>query len=437
MRGTELRVDLSAIQQNVQNLKALASPAMFCCVVKADAEGHGITQASHAAIKGGADWLGVALIEEAIELRKAGVKVPILMFSEPNEAGMVEAIKNKVRPTLYTQEGLISFLKAVSSTRSSLNPYPVHLKLDTGMHRVGGSSEQILSLARIIINKTTENIYKDAKGEIDERTINKALGKIVLESVWTHLAVSDDPDNSYNKEQLDKYDETLGVLKAEGWTSGIRHVVNSGGLTILNTSESFIHSLDHDVCYDMVRVGLSIYGIHRPVANYPNGALEASSSSSQQNLSKQNTDQQNTSVDLTPAMSLVSEVSLCKKMPAGSSLSYGLRHTFEKDTQVVAIPIGYADGLSREYGFSGGEVLIGGVRHRIVGAITMDWIMVECNSDVKLDIKKGDEVVLIGKQGQEEISVIEIAEKLNTIPDEIMCGIGKRVPRRYIWSQNV
>ena len=392
MRQTKLEVNLSAIKKNAELLKELVDPAMLCCVVKADAYGHGMMQVSEAAIKGGACWLGVALVEEAVELKKylkeRELDASILILSEPRVEDMADVVEHKIRPTLYTEAGLLALSKEVSS-RNLAEPFPVHLKVDTGMHRVGESPEIIMTLAKDIMSKP----------------------QLELEGVWTHFATANEPSNPYTLEQLKKYDELLGELEAEGWDgskdSNIRHIANSAASVVLQSDENY-----KGICYDMVRVGLATYGVIPIIRDGEGEILDIQT-------------------DLTPALRLTSEVVFRKQISAGSGLSYGLQHTFEKDSETAVIPIGYADGIRRDYSFVGGEVLIRGSRYRIVGAITMDQIMVECSKEIEV----GDEVVLIGKQGKEEITVHEVALKLNTLPYEVMCGIGKRVPRVYVEAE--
>ncbi len=493
MRPTQLNIDLSAIKQNVAVLKELASPADFCAVVKADAESHGAIEVSRAAIEAGADRLGVALVEEGVELRQAGITASILMLSEPRSHEMAAIVEHKICPTIYTEQGLLTFSKAVSEVGDPEKQYFLQLKIDTGMHRVGGEKTKILSLATFIINRgqekdetktTPTNLYEgldenvlaelkllwqnptedDATDTIaaTDTTVISVASRIILEGVWTHLAVSDEPDNLYTQKQLELYEEVLLLLEKEGWdgtdAQNFRHVANSGAVTIENIAP-------HDLRYDMVRVGLSIYGVQRPVGSHQVGLeqkKEISKKESQQiQLSNQKPANENANenvgakdfatneidvkntqakdmpkdmikdvikdIELVPAMSLVSEITLVKEVKAGDSISYGLAHTFETDSRVGVIPIGYADGIRRDYGVMGGEVLIRGMRHPVVG-VTMDQIMLECKSP---EISVGDDVVLIGKQGNEKITVTEISQKLNTIPDEIMCSIDKRIRRNY------
>jgi alanine racemase len=213
-----------------------------------------------------------------------------------------------------------------------------------------------------------------------------------LEALWTHCAVADEPDNPFTDEQLDRFDAVAAELERAGLLPPMRHAAN--------TAAAIEHPRSR---YDLVRAGIGIYGVS------PAPALDGR-------------------VDLRPAMSLRAEVSMVKRVAAGERVSYGLRHRFARDTVVATVPIGYADGVPRRLSAVGGEVLVGGRRRPIVGVVTMDQLMVDCGDDA---VAVGDEVVLIGAQGDEVITAAEWAAPLDTIAYEIVCGIGPRVPRTY------
>jgi alanine racemase len=244
------------------------------------------------------------------------------------------------------------------------------MKVDTGMNRIGIAPADALSLAREIVKRP----------------------ELVLEGVFTHCAVADEPDNPFTDEQLDRYEAVLAQLGDAGIFPSIRHSANS--------ATAIAHPRGR---YDLVRVGIVVYGIA------PAPGLEGTP-------------------DLRPALSLFAEVSTVKRVKAGEGISYGLRHRFESDATVATVPIGYADGIPRRLGLVGGEVLIGGKKRPIVGVVTMDQLMVDCGDD---SIEVGDEVVLIGTQGKETITSEDVAGHLDTIAYEIICGIGPRVPRFY------
>lgn len=367
MRAARVDVDLSAVAHNVRAVRELVTPALVCAVVKADGYGHGAIAVSEAALAAGADWLSVALIEEAAVLRKAGIDAPILLLSQPRLGDLPAVVHYDLRVTV-TSVAAVEPLAAAA--RDAGRVASVHMKVDTGMNRIGVAPADALTLARAIVERP----------------------ELSLEGVFTHCAVADEPDHPFTAEQLARYDAVVVELAAAGITPALRHAANSA------TAIAHPHGR-----YDLVRVGIAVYGI-------PPSSTMADA------------------VDLRPAMSLRAEVSHVKRVGAGEGVSYGLRHVFVADTTVATVPIGYADGVSRRLGLVGGQVLIGGRRRPIVGVVTMDQLMVDCGDD---EVAVGDEVVLIGRQGDEEIIADDIAARLDTIPYEIVCGIGPRVPRWY------
>lgn len=370
MRPTEAVVDLAAIHHNVEVLSAAIAPAAYCAVVKADGYGHGAVATARTAVKAGARYLAVALVEEGIELREAGLDVPILVLSEPRPTEMVEVVSHGLTPTVYTGAGLAA--AAASAETAANEPLGVHLKIDTGMHRVGAHPDDALKLADAIAKKPF----------------------LRLEGVWTHCAVADEPDASATKTQLDLFDQVLDQLRAHGHDGFLVHAGNS--------AVALGHRRAH---FDLVRCGIITYGIA------PSPALAGD-------------------VDLKPAMAVESEVSFVKQVKAGGQISYGLRHEFQQDTMVATIPIGYADGVRRSYWRLGGDVLIRGKRRRIVGVVTMDQTMVDLGPET--DVAVGDPVVFLGPQGDDAIRAGEIADKLSTISYEVVCDVGRRVRRRYV-----
>lgn len=367
MRAARVDVDLAAIAHNVGVVRDLVAPALLCAVVKADGYGHGSIAVSEAALDAGADWLSVALVEEAAVLRKAGISAPILLLSPPRVADLPAAVRYDLRVTV-TSMAMVAPL--ADAAREQGRVVAVHMKVDTGMNRIGVDPRDASALARAIV----------------------ARPELRLEGVFTHCAVADEPEHPFTAEQLARLDVVLDELAAVGIVPDLCHAGNSA------TAIAHPHGRR-----DLVRVGIAVYGIApSPVLS---GALE-----------------------LRPALSLRAEVSQVKRVGAGEGISYGLRHRFADDTTVATVPIGYADGVPRRLGLVGGEVLVGGRRRPIVGVVTMDQLMVDCGDD---DVAVGDEVVLIGTQGGEHISAAEVAHRLDTIPYEVVCGLGPRVPRFY------
>lgn len=369
LRPVWAEVDLGAIRHNAATLLDRARPAALCAVLKAWGYGHGPLRTAEAAIAGGATWLAVALVEEGADLRARQVTEPVLVLSEPPLEAMPEVVAQGLTPTLYTHAGIEAAAKAVAAAAQP--PLPVHLKVDTGMHRVGAAPADIAALVDAVV----------------------ARPELRLEGLWTHLAVADELDNPYTRQQLDRFEQVRARLRARGIEPPVVHAANSAG------------TIDHpEARYDLVRCGIALYGLA------PSAALEGC-------------------VDLRPAMALKARVSYVKELPAGEALSYGLRYRLTRPSVVATVPIGYADGVPRRLGQTGGEVLIGGRRRPIAGSVTMDQITVDCGDDHT--VSAGDEVVLIGQQGDARIGAEEWAARLDTIAYEVVCGIGRRVPRVY------
>jgi alanine racemase len=363
-------IDLAAVAHNVAALRALVAPARVCAVVKANGYGHGATAVGRAALAAGADWLAVAQVHEAVTLRDAGIEEPVLLLAEPRPDEVDDALATGVRLTLYTPGAVEAVARAARRQRRR-PPVPIHVKVDTGMHRVGCAPDDLVEVA----------------GAVAKRP------ELAFEGVLTHLPVADEPDNPYTAGQLARFDALVADLRAAGLDPPIVHAANSAG------------AIAHPAArYDMVRCGIAVYGI--PPAPALGGR-----------------------VDLRPALSLVSEVSFVKRVAAGEGVSYGHRHHFDRDTVVATIPIGYADGVFRSLPLVGQEVLVGGERHPMVGVVTMDQLMVDCGAGST--VRPGDPVVLLGRQGDECITPDEWAERLGTISYEVVCAIGPRVGRRY------
>ncbi|MHB1486473.1 MAG: alanine racemase [Acidimicrobiales bacterium] len=367
-------VDAAAAQANAAYVAQLVAPAQLCAVVKADGYGHGALAVARAALAGGASCLAVALVEEGVALRQAGIEAPILILSEPCPEAMVEVARFGLTPTIYTQAGLEALVAASSEGTSrgdGLGPIPVQVKVDTGMHRVGLARADLVAMAQAVA---------------------QAPG-LALEGVWTHLAVADEPANDFTATQLDRFAEARADLEAAGVSVRLFHAANSAG------------ALAHPGArLDMVRCGIALYGYA------PSGELAPA-----------------WAAELRPVLSLRARVSLVKTVAAGEGISYGLTYRPNLDTVVATVPLGYADGVPRRLSSTGGEVLIGGKRCRLAGTVTMDQVMVDCGP--KAEVAVGDEVVFIGRQGSECIGADDWASRLGTIAYEILCGIGARVPR--------
>ncbi len=290
------------------------------------------------------------------------------MLSEPVPAAAETVVRYGLEPVVYTPAGIDALAKAVVT--HSHDPLPVHLKVDTGMHRVGCEPAAAVELAEHVVERA----------------------ELRLAGVCTHFAVADEPGNGFTETQLRTFDDVLAAIRAHGIDTGVVHACNTAGAIAVP-----------DARFDMVRVGIGIYG-HAPAPALAD------------------------LVELRPALSVKAKVSHVQSLPTGARLSYGLRYTTPRPTRIATVPIGYADGVPRELSHHGGEVLIGGRRHPIAGTVTMDQLMVDVG-DAECSV--GDEVVLIGRQGDEQITADEWAGRMDTIAYTIVCGVGPRVPRRY------
>lgn len=364
VRPSWVEIDLDAIAHNVRLLADIAAPARLCAVVKADAYGHGDVPVAEAALEAGAPMLAVALVEEAIRLREAGIDAPILLLSEPPNQSAGEVVTWDLIPTVYTG----GFVEALSEAAQHL--LPVHLKVDTGMHRVGAAIADAKDLVATIV----------------------ADQHLHLEGVWTHFAVAEE-DVVFTRQQLETFNGFVEMLRKVGVEVSVRHAANTAATLLYPEAR-----------LDLVRVGIGIYG-QRPA---PGMVPE---------------------LDLRPAMRVVSHVSMVRPYPAGTRPSYGRRKALPVGANVATVPVGYADGLPRALGAHGGDVLIRGKRHPLAGTVTMDQIMVDVGDD---PVEVGDEVVLLGSQGNEQVTADQWAEHLDTISYEIVCQIGPRLPRRYL-----
>ena len=366
-------VDLNNIRHNVGLLSRLVAPAGVMAVVKADGYGHGSVASAYAALEAGATWLGVALVEEGVELRDAGIDMPILLLSQPPPEAARAVVDAGLTPVVHSLRFVDALAKAAAD--AGLDNQPVHLKVDTGMHRIGCSPSEALDLAPVI----------------------KKHRELHLQGLLTHFAVADEPENPYTARQIAVFEAVRKELGRMGIRPPLVHAANSAG--VLTAPEAR---------YDLVRCGISIYGIA------PTAELEGR-------------------LALKPALSLKARVSYVRRLVAGERLSYGLRYELDQPSTVVTVPVGYADGVPRRLGQVGGEVLIGGRRKPIAGAVTMDQLLVDLGPGADADeVEVGTEVVLLGRQGDDHITAAEWAEKLGTIPYEVCCGIGERVPRRYL-----
>ncbi|MBI4729721.1 MAG: alanine racemase [Acidobacteria bacterium] len=364
-RPAWIETDLGAIRRNVERIRARLSPGTgYLAVVKANAYGHGDVPVARAAIEAGASWLGVALVDEGIRLREAGTDTPVLLLHEPPPERADDVLAHDLTPSVFTEAGVAALGAAAERAGRATG---VHLKVDTGLNRLGCPPWMLDSLAA-------------------------ALGKeprLDVEAVFSHFAFADDPGNPFIGEQMRRFDDACARLEQLGVRPRVRHLANSAATLTRR-----------DAHLDLVRVGIATYGLA------PGPGLAGI-------------------VELEPALSLHARVAMVKRVPAGEGISYGLRYRLRRPSTVATIPLGYADGWSRA--LSGkAQVLIGGRRYPAVGTVCMDSFVVDLGED-GCDV--GDEAVLIGRQGAERIGAEELAEAIGTINYEIVAGLSARLPR--------
>jgi alanine racemase len=367
LRPAWVEVDLDAVAHNVATLAAEVAPARLLAVVKADAYGHGAVPVARAAVAAGAAWLGVALVEEALTLREAGVNAPVLVLSEPHPAAADACAAAGVAVTLCTRAGVRAFGLA---GRRAGRPLGAHLKVDTGMHRQGCAPEELPGLVA------------DALAEPG----------LEVEGLWSHFAVADEPAKAATTDaQLAGYRAALAAAAAAGLAPRWRHLANSAGGTLRD-----------DARFDLVRAGIELYGL----APAPDLAEQVRAR-------------------LRPALALRAAVTALRTVQAGERVSYGHRWAAPRRTRIATLPVGYADGVRR--GLSGRiRVRLGGRDLPQVGTVTMDQLMVDVGD---MDIEVGEVATLLGDPARGEAGVGEWAAVLDTIDYEVTCGLSPRLPR--------
>lgn len=368
-RPTWLEIDLSAIGHNTQLFKQIIGPDVRLLVsLKADAYGHGALRVARTVVRNGAEWLGVATVSEAEPLRQAGVDVPILVYGYIAPWQAREAVRMSLRATLYAPE----LARALSQAATDLDEQMcVHVKVDTGMARLGLRAEDINGIVRFC----------------DEV---RSLPGLILEGIFTHFATADSADQTYALRQLDRFEQVLAALDAHGLRPPIVHASNSAAALTLPQAR-----------YDMVRPGIAIYGLApSDEVRLPDG--------------------------FRPALAFKTQVAQVKEIPDGEGISYGATYVTSAPTHIAVLPVGYADGFRRAPA-NWGEVLVRGQRAPLVGRVCMDQCMVDVTHIA--GVRQGDEVVLIGRQGEDELTADEIARKLGTISYEVTSELLARVPR--------
>ena len=369
-------VDLDAIASNIKNIRAKVDKnSGIIGIIKADAYGHGSVETAKVLLDNGADWLAVAVVDEGLNLRKNGITAPILLLGYTPELRLNDVINNGFIQTVYSYDTA----KKLSDAASALGKKAViHIKIDTGMGRIG---------------------YRVNEESADEIVKISKLPNIDVNGMFTHFSTADEADKAYTLEQYNKFVKMNDMLVERGLHIPVKHAANSAAI------------MDFDnMMFNMVRPGIILYGA------YPSDEVK------KENLS------------LSPAMSIKTHVSYVKDVNEGDSISYGRKYTAPSKRRIATIPVGYADGFIRAYS-KGGKVLVRGEYAPIVGRICMDQFMVDV-TDID-GVEVNDEVVLLGKQGDKEITADFIASVLDTINYEVFCTLSKRVPRQYIQNGKI
>lgn len=367
MRPTFAEIDLSAIAHNVKAVKNRVHPSRVMAVVKANAYGHGVAPVARTAIANGATYLGVALVEEGIELRNQGIEEPILVFGGAVKSQLKDFFTFNLEATVYSKDIALAFSQISNEFQA---PVSIHVKVDTGMGRVGINWEQA----------------------VDFIEYAKELDGIEIKGIYTHFATSDERDKSYANLQFERFRKVIDQLETKNFHIPLKHAANSGA--ILDLPETFL---------DMVRPGVMMYGY------YPSNETTES-------------------IELKPAMTFKSIVSFVKSVPAGACVSYGRKYFAQQPTKIVTIPVGYADGYNRLL-TNKGRVTIRGKQFPVVGRVCMDLILADIGDDDSIEV--GDEVILFGRPEENAFTVDEICTLIDTIPYEVTCWVSKRVPRVY------
>ena len=370
---TWAEIDLGAVRENISRIRnRLGRGVKLLAVVKADAYGHGMSRISRAALDAGVNWLGVSNIYEALMLRKAHPNAKILILSV-GMAGHAQAlVRYTITPVICSHEMLDAVSRAALKAEKKVD---IHIVVDTGMGRIG-----------VWYERAFDFIKKAAR-----------VRGVRLQGLCSHFACAADRDLSFTKLQLDRFRGVIRKCAKAGIRFPLTHIANSGAILGLPSTS-----------FTLVRIGIMMYGV------YPSREVIKS-------------------IPITPALTLKTEICFLKDVPKGRSISYCRSYITYRDTKVATIPIGYGDGYCRLLS-NRGEVLVRGQRAPIIGNITMDQTLIDVGHIP--GVKVGDEVVLVGRQGDNEITVNEIADLTGTIPYDVMCAMGKQVQHRIYREGN-
>jgi len=369
-RPTECTIDLDALGFNLRSIRNfIGGGVKVMAVVKANAYGHGAAECSKRLENDGVDWLGVALVEEAVELRLAGIKTPVLCLGSFWPGQETAVIEHNITPAIFDLDRAASLNRAAAKLDRSIN---IHIKIDTGMGRIGFPFRDVTAFARELKRFTNLNV----------------------EGLMTHFASADDPENDFTNEQMRRFAEVVSIFHENGFRPSIIDMANSPGAVAFTDSRA-----------SLVRIGGILYGLGDDVL--PRGFERP---------------------ELKPVMSLTTRIAFLKTIGKGESVGYGQTFIATRDSVIATIPIGYHDGLRRSLS-NKGRVLVGGEFAPIVGRISMDWTTIDVTDRPKVEL--GDEVVIIGPQGNNRRTAEIMAAECDTISYAITCGIGSRVPRVF------
>jgi len=367
-RPTWVEIDLNALRHNLLAIRKWVGPQIkILGIVKADAYGHGDYEVSRVLLNNGVEMLGIAILEEGIQLRDKGIKAPLLILGGIFEEQIDTVIQYGLTPTVYD----LKLADVLSKRANYFNKImKVHVYVDTGMGSIGVKYDKAVEFVKFVKN----------------------MKNLLIEGIYTHCSSSDEKDSAFTNLQIKRFRDVLDALDTIKVCIPLRHMANSGA--ILDYPEAY---------FNMVRPGLSLYGL------YPS-----------EDVSRD--------IGIKPVMSFKTRIIHIKNMESGDVIGYGRTYRITKPTRVATLPLGYDDGYNRLFS-NQGEVIIRGKKASIVGRVCMDQCFVDV-THIK-DVSVGDEVVLYGSQAQESIPIESIAKQLNTIPYEVTCSISKRVPRIY------
>ncbi len=363
-------INLDNLAHNMRETRRITNKnSKITAVIKADGYGHGAVAIGKTLLDNGADRFAVATLSEAIQLRVSFPNVEILVLGYTPEHLAKEIIENNIIQTIYTTKQADEFSKIATSLNENMK---IHIKLDTGMNRLGMSFSE----------ETIESILNISK-----------LNGLIIEGIFTHFAIADEIDKQYTRQQVEKFTHIINNLETKGLHIPIKHVSNSAAIIDLP-----------EFNFDMVRAGIMLYGLY-PSKNVNHDI-----------------------VDLKEVMCLKAKISQVKDLEANCGVSYGLKYKSDKKSKIATLPIGYADGYTRM--LSGkAKVLVNKTKVPVIGTICMDQCIIDVTN---LDVNMGDEVILYGGNMNDGVSIDEVANLLNTINYEIVCMVDKRVPRVYI-----